>query len=95
MFSLFFSPLDCDSSTLYLKPRTKWCFSSEFWYENRPVGHNMLSLTYKRICKLADVEGQYSNHSGRATAATRLLKAGIPDKMALERTGQPHFGKSA
>lgn len=45
------------------------------------MGHN------KRICKLAGLEGQFSNHSGRATAATALLKAGIPDKMALERTG--------
>lgn len=84
---MFFSPLDGDVSTLYLRPKTKWCYSTEFWYENRPVGHNTLSLTYKRICKLAGVEGQYSNHSGRATAATRLLKAGVPDKMALARTG--------
>ena len=84
---MFFSPLDGEDSILYLRPKTTWCFSSEFWYEKRAVGHNTLSLTYKRICKLAGVEGQYSNHSGRATAATRLLKAGVPDKMALARTG--------
>ena len=59
----------------------------ECWYEKRPVGHNTLASTYKRICDLAGLEGQYSNHSGRATAATTLLKAGIPDKMALQRTG--------
>ena len=59
----------------------------ECWYEKRPVGHNTLASTYKRICDLAGLEGQYSNHSGRATAATALLKAGIPDKMALQRTG--------
>ena len=81
------SPLDADSSSLYLKPKTKWCFGIESWYENRPVGRNTLASTYKRICSLAGLEGHYSNHSGRATAATTLLKAGIPDKMALKRTG--------
>ena len=59
----------------------------ECWYEKRPVSYNTLASTYKRICDLAGLEGQYSNHSGRATAATALLKAGIPDKMALQRTG--------
>lgn len=51
------------------------------------MGHNTLASAYKRICHLAGLEGNYSNHSGRSTAATALLKAGIPDKMALQRTG--------
>ena len=51
------------------------------------MGHNTLASTYKRICGFAGLEGQYSNHSGRATAATALLKECIPDKMALQRTG--------
>lgn len=74
-------------SVLYLKPKIKWDYAMECWYENRPVGHNTLASTYKRICELAGLQGQYSNHSGRATAATALLKAGVPDKMALARTG--------
>ena len=72
---------------LYLKPKTKWLYSDEFWFEKRAVGHNTLASTFKRIRKLVGLEGNYSNHSGRATAATALMKAGIPDKLALERTG--------
>ena len=57
------------------------------------MGHNTQASTYKRICNLTGLEGQYSNHSGRATAATTLLKAGIPDKMALQtaKDGSSYF----
>ena len=39
------------------------------------------------MCKDADLEGQFSNHSLRDTAATRGLEKGIPDKLIMERTG--------
>ena len=57
------------------------------WYGTTPVGHNMLGETVKRLCKDAGIEGQFTNHSLRATTATRALKKGIPDKFVMERTG--------
>ena len=35
----------------------------------------------------AEIEGQFTNHSLRATTATRALKKGIPDKFVMQRTG--------
>ena len=37
--------------------------------------------------KDADHQGQFSNHSLRATTATRGLEKGISDKLIMERTG--------
>ena len=51
------------------------------------VGHNILGETVKRLCKDAEIEGQFTNHSLRATTATRALKKGIPDKFVMQRTG--------
>ena len=39
------------------------------------------------MCKDADLQGQFSNHSLRATTATRGLEKGIWDKLIMERTG--------
>ena len=39
------------------------------------------------MCKDADLQGQFSNHSLRDTTATRGLEKGISDKLIMERTG--------
>ncbi|XP_078383318.1 zinc finger MYM-type protein 4-like [Oculina patagonica] len=71
----------------YLTARRAFKDSDDVWYGTTPVGHNMLGETVKRLCKDAGIEGQFTNHSLRATTATRALKKGIPDKFVMERTG--------
>ena len=56
------------------------------WCGNCSVGHNILGETGKRLCKDAGIEGQFTNHSLRATTATWGLQKGIPDKFVMERT---------
>lgn len=51
------------------------------------MGYNTLGGTVKKLCKDAGIEGNYTNHSLRATTATRGLAKGIPDKFIMERTG--------
>ena len=51
------------------------------------MGHNMLEGTVKRLCKVEEIEGQFTKHSPRATTKTRALKKGIPDKFVMQRTG--------
>ena len=41
----------------------------------------------KTMCFEAGVEGNKSNHSLRAYAATELFQAGIPEKVIQDRTG--------
>ena len=39
------------------------------------------------MCKQADIQGYFTNHSLRTTAATRLYHAGIDEQLVMERTG--------
>ena len=49
--------------------------------------HNTLTKTITRLCKSAGIEGFKTNHSLRATAATRLYESGVDEQMVMEVTG--------
>ena len=57
------------------------------WYANRVVGHNLLGSTVKRLCSNAGITGHKSNHSLRATAATRLFHHRVDEQMIMKVTG--------
>ena len=46
----------------------------------------MLSSTVQRLCRLAGMEGYYTNHSLCATITTRLYQSGINEQLVMERT---------
>ena len=79
------SPKDRPDDAFYLKPLQKP--TEDCWYQNRPIGHNLLAGTVKRMCEKAGVNGYYTNHSLRATAATRLFEAGVDEQLIMLRTG--------
>ena len=62
-----------------------YTFCTEFGMEI--IQYNILGETVKRLCKDHGIEGQFTNHSLRATTATRGLQKGFPDKLVMERTG--------
>ena len=62
-------------------------FIFAIWFTSTPVGHNKLGNVVSKMCKDADQQGQFSNHSLRATTVTRGLEKGISDKLIMERTG--------
>ena len=57
------------------------------WYTRTPVGRNMLASMLKRMCQRGGIEGHKTNHSLRATGATQLFQAEVPEKIIQERTG--------
>ena len=78
-------PKDRPDDAFYLKPLQKP--TEDCWYQNRPIGHNLLAGTVKRMCGKAGINGYYTNHSLRATAATRLFEAGVDEQVIMLRTG--------
>ena len=78
-------PVDRPKHAFYLQPLKKptgdCCFSST------PIGHSTLAGTISRICKAAGITGYKTNHSLRATAATRLYQAGVDEQLIMEKTG--------
>ena len=73
------------SMVFYLQPShspTDTC-----WYTRQPQGKTTLNNLVPRLCKLAGIEGYKTNHSLRATAATRLYQSGADEQQIMERTG--------
>ena len=60
---------------------------SKPWFYARPVGKNMLNSALKDMCAEAGNSGHKTNHSLRATGASEMFEAGVPEKIIKERTG--------
>ena len=81
-------PEDAKSKDLfYLRPLEKVKNDEGVWYYSAPVGRNKLSKMVSEMCKLAEIPGHHTNHSLRATGATELYTAGVPEKIIQKHTG--------
>ena len=78
-------PHDRPSNAFYLSPLTKP--KQDCWFSRAPLGHNTLKNIVKNMCKKAGIQGFKTNHSLRATAATRLYSSGVDEQLVMERTG--------
>ena len=70
---------------LYLQPKKN--FTPNCWYLDRPVGVNTLREVVKNVCIKASMDGFYTNHSLRSSAATRMYRGGIEEQIIQEITG--------
>ena len=78
-------PANRPQNAFYLQPLKKP--TADCWYSSNPIGHCTLSGTMARLCKSAGISGFKTNHSLRATTATRLYQAGVDEQLIMERTG--------
>ena len=75
LYKLYMSrcPMNHPDGTFYPKPLSKP--TEKCWYQIIPVGHNRLQQTVCPLCESAGFNGHFTNHSFRATSATRLFEA--------------------
>ena len=78
-------PEDHPDDAFYLKPLP--VPRANQWYSKAPTGHNILSNIVARLCQRAGIDGHRTNHSLRATAATRLYQSGVDEQLIMEQTG--------
>jgi len=76
-------PVGC-SNIFYLTPINS---TKSVWYKNVPIGHNTLGKTVQRLCEKGGITGYKTNHSLRATCATRLFDKGVDEQLIMARTG--------
>ena len=77
-----------DSKTcrkLYLRCRKVPTLS--VWYCDQPYGVNKIKSTMKDLCKEAGIEGNFTNHSLRASCASRMYDKNVPEQVIKEVTG--------
>ena len=78
-------PEGAPDTAFYLQPLSK--YDNSVWYSRKPVGHNKIAFTVKKLCAQVGVEGYKTNHSLRRTAATRLFQAGCDEQLIMDVTG--------
>ena len=95
LLDLYISKLPAEAvekDLFYVRPMEKTnkqapTYERSVWYYSIPIGRNKLSQMVPEICKLGNISGHKTNHSLRATGATELYEAEVPEKIIQERTG--------
>ena len=57
------------------------------WFCDQPFGVNKIKTVVRDICKEAGLEGHFTNHSLRATCASRMYDKNVPEQIIKETTG--------
>ena len=78
-------PVERECSAFYLQPLHN--FSENCWYQDKPVGVNKLQSIVKIISEKGGLPSYYTNHSLRATVATRLYQSNFDEQVIQEVTG--------
>ena len=78
-------PVGKSCSQLYLQPKIK--FTPKVWYCDQPYSNNKVGKTVRELCDKAEFEGKITNHSLRATSASRMYQNNIPEQVIKEVTG--------
>lgn len=86
IFEMFLTKRPPSAERFYLQSAAKWK-DSICWYTNRPVGKNQLSSVVKTMCAEVGIQGNKTNHSLKATCATRLFQANVDEQLIMQRTG--------
>jgi hypothetical protein len=88
ILDLYLEKLPPGSTAFYMQPLQKLpTESSQPWFKNMPVGVNPLKNMMAKVSELAGVSVKYTNHSLRATSASRMFQSGVPEKIVAEVTG--------
>ena len=87
LFKLYNSkcPVGRPPGALYLTPLSRP--RGGVWYSKTPLGHNLLGKVVTDMMKEAGYDGHYTNHSLRASLATRLYDAEVDEQLIMSRTG--------
>lgn len=81
---MIFKPANGKCYAFYLRP-LKYITATS-WYADAPVGVHVLQKTVGKFCEQAGFSDHFTNHSLRATAATRLYDAGVDEQLFTENT---------
>ncbi|CAC5370979.1 unnamed protein product [Mytilus coruscus] len=88
LFELYAShcpPFPRKADALYLRPLK--IPNGNIWYADQPIGRHSLANIVASICQEAGIGGYRTNHSLRASAATRMYDPGEDEQLICEFTG--------
>ena len=88
LLDVYLSKLPSGTDTFYLRPCQNIPVDPmKPWYVKQNVGINKIKEKLIAMSKSAELSVQYTNHSLRATAISRMYGGGIPEKVIIEKSG--------
>ena len=91
VLDLYYAKLPRDATgkdVFYLRPLPKMPAKQDLpWFSSEPVERNELNKIVQKMCADAGISGKKTNHSLRATGASQLFQANVPENVIQERTG--------
>ena len=92
ILDFYISKLPEKPKAFYLRPLTKVPIESDKpWFANVLIGVNTLRTMMTRMLKGAQLFTTYTNHSLRATSASRLFVKNVPEKIIQEKSGHRRY----
>ena len=87
-YELMLSKLNKKRDDLWQRPKKNLVNgNAEEWYENAPIGRDMLNDFMKHLSVNAELSKMYTNHCIRATVVTELDKKGFEARDIMATTG--------
>ena len=85
----YLGKLPSDPKAFYLRPSSHnpTEHPEKDWFINVPVGVNTLNAVVASMSEKANLPVKYTNHSLRATSASRMFADNVPEKLIAEKTG--------
>lgn len=69
----------------YLRPLAQ--AQDNVWFYCQPIGRYKLSCVISDLCTRAGFKGKFTNHSLRASCASRLYRSNVDEQLICEKTG--------
>ena len=73
------------SKDFYLRPLS--VPNGDVWYSCQARGRHTIEKVIKELCKKGGFTGKHTNHSCRASTATRMYEQGADEQLICEKTG--------
>ena len=84
---LYMSKLNPKCSAFYQYPKKKFDVNDTIWFDNKPIGKNIIGTMMQRISEVAELPTRYTNQCIRATCVTKMSHAGIHPNDIIQITG--------
>ena len=78
-FEKYLSKRNSKCSALFQHPKSSFCDDDNEWYENKPIGKNMLGSFMANLSTQTKLSEVYANHCIRANTITELNREGFKD----------------
>ena len=86
-FEKYLSKRNSKSSALFQHPKSSFCDDDNEWYENKPIGKNMLGSFMANLSTQTKLSEVYANHCIRATTIAELNRQGFKDRNTIAVSG--------